>query len=688
MGTGKNILIIGGGYGGIAAAKKLAKKYKRDSDVTITLIDRYPFHTLMTELHEVAGHRVGPESVRVPYAKIFGASKINVVLDTIVSVDFAKKQARSAVKAYDYDYLVLGSGAEPEFFGIPGIKENSFTLWSFDDAMKLRYHIDDIFEKAVAEQDRAKRQKMLTFVVAGGGFTGIEMAGELLEWRDVMCAKWLIDKAEVRIVVVEALPHILPMLEEELREKVVRYMKRHGAELLVNTPIVGGDPGVVKLKDGSTLETGTFIWTAGVTGCAFADSLDLAKGPFGRNLENSGDGPPKRNRKGRLLVTDEIRSVDHPEVFPVGDNLWFIENEKPLPQIVETAVQTGETAAHNIIAGIEKGEAKKFKSNYHGFMVSVGGKYAVSNAMGIKLSGFFAMAMKHIVNLHYLIGVAGFNQCWEYIKHEFLDMKHGRSFIRGFGAYKTRGYWLLPLRLWLGLMWVFEGINKIGEGWLSWALGSKSGWMFSPGVVQSGAGAPGGDDLFGAADAAGDLFGGGEDLFGSAADAAGDLFGGDLFGSAAEAVSGATADVVSAASGTATSAFQGVWDLAKPIFDFNGVVATWFRTTFMDNIASHIPFQGFQLMVVLVEILIGLAMIGGLFTWWAAAASIVMCLVFTLSGMFAWNQVWFLFAGFLLLGGAGRAFGLDCWVVPLFKKWWNGTKFARRHYWYLDGPSK
>jgi NADH dehydrogenase len=685
MGKEKKILIVGGGYGGIAAAKKLAKKYKHHSDVTITLIDKHPFHTLMTELHEVAGHRVEPDSVRVPYAKIFGASKIKVVLDTVVSVDFKQKQARSAVRVYDYDYLVLGSGAEPEFFGIPGIKENSFTLWSFDDAMKLRYHIDDIFEKAVAEQDRVKRQKMLTFVVAGGGFTGIEMAGELLEWRDVMCAKWLIAKNEVHIVVVEALPNILPMLEEELREKVVYYMKRHGAELLVNTPIVGSEPGVVKLKDGSVLETGTFIWTAGVTGCAFAESLDLAKGPFGRNLESSGDGPPKRNRRGRLLVTDEIRSVDHPGVFPVGDNLWFIENEKPLPQIVETAVQTGETAAHNIIADIEGQEAKKFKSNFHGFMVSVGGKYAVSNAMGIKLSGFFAMAMKHIVNLHYLIGVAGFNQCWEYIKHEFLDMRHGRSFIRGFGAYKTRGYWILPIRLWLGLMWVFEGINKIGEGWLSWAQGSKSGWMFSSGVVQSGAEVVGGgEDLFGAAaDATGDLFGGGEDLFGAAADAAG-----DLFGSATDVVSGATADAVSAASGAVGSTFQGVWDLSKSIFDSNGVVATWFRTTFMDNFAAYLPFQIFQLMVVVVEILIGLAMIGGLFTWWAAAVSIVMCLVFTLSGMFAWNQVWFLFAGFLLLGGAGRAFGLDCWVVPLFKKWWNGTKFARRRHWYLDGPSK
>jgi NADH dehydrogenase len=679
---GKNILIVGGGYGGIAAAKELAKKYKRNGDISITLVDRHPFHTLMTELHEVAGHRVEPDSVRVSYAKIFGASKIKVSLDTITAIDFQKNEARSATRVYQYDYLVLGSGAEPEFFGIPGIKENSFTLWSFDDAMKLRYHLDDVFEKAVAEQDRVKRRKMLTFVVAGGGFTGIEMAGELLEWRDTMCAKWLIAKNEVRIAVVEALPNILPMLEEDLRDKVSWYMKQHGAELLINTAIVGAEPGLVKLKDGSTLETNTFIWTAGVTGCAFADSLDLAKGPFGRNLESSGDGPPKRNRKGRIMVTDEIRSLEHPNVFPVGDNLWFIENEKPLPQIVETAVQTGETAAHNIISAIEGSSAKKFKSNFHGFMVSVGGKYAVSNAMGIKLSGFFAMAMKHIVNLHYLIGVAGFNQCWEYIKHEFLDMRHGRSFIRGFGAYKTRGYWLLPIRLWLGLMWVFEGINKIGEGWLNWSQGSRSGWMFSPGVLQSGAEAVSGASAAWDAGAGADTAAAVDDLFGTA-EAAVDLFGSVDTGAATDAVSAATD-----ASGTVETAFNGVWDLSKSIFDVNGVVATWFRTTFMDGMASNIPFQLFQLMIVLVEIGIGLAMMGGLFTWWAAVVSIVMCLVFTLSGMFAWNQVWFLFAGFLLLGGAGRAFGLDCWVVPCFKKWWNGTRFARRRHWYLDGPSK
>ncbi|MDR1948906.1 MAG: FAD-dependent oxidoreductase [Spirochaetaceae bacterium] len=721
MENGKTaIVILGGGYGGLAAAKVLEKRYGRRRDITLTLIDRHPFHTLMTELHEVAGHRVEPDSVRVPYSKVFGASGVKVQLDTITAVDFDKKELHSESRSYSYDYLILGSGAEPEFFGINGIKENSFTLWAFDDAMKIRAHIDDVFEKALAEPNRIKRQRMLTFVVAGAGFTGIEMTGELLEWRDSMCTKWLLAKNEVKIIVVEALDTILPMLEEDLREKVDFYLKRHGVEILVNTPIVGAEPGLVRLKDGSALETNTFIWTAGVRGSCFADSLDLAKGPFGRDTNPGEEGKPRRNRPGRLLATDEIRSVDHPEVFPVGDNLWFIENEKPLPQIVETAVQTGKTAACNIIADIEKTPPQKFKSNFHGFMVSVGGKYAVSNAMGIRLSGFFAMAMKHLVNLHYLIGVAGFNQCWEYLKHEFLNNQTGRTFVRGFGSYRTRGYWLLPLRLWLGLMWFFEGINKIGEGWFSWKSGSKSGWMFSPGVRQAGVSAVAADVVGAAsesAEAGSPAVSGSADALaalaasggGAAAENGADALaalaasgGGAVAESGADALAalaasgGVAADAVSAASETAGDAvvaagdtvFHAVWDLTKPILRMDGPVATWFRTTFMDNMAAYIPFQFFQLMVVLAEMCIGLAMIGGLFTWWAAAASLVMCLIFTLSGMFAWNQVWFFFAGFLLLGGAGRAFGLDCWVVPVFKKWWNGTRFARRRHWYLDGPSK
>jgi NADH dehydrogenase len=237
-------------------------------------------------------------------------------------------------------------------------------------------------------------------------------------------------------------------------------------------------------------------------------------------------------------------------------------------------------------------------------------------------------------------------------------------------------------------MWVIEGVNKIGEGWLAWSTGSKSTWMFSPGVQQAGtaaaqavqsAAASGADAVAAASEWAGNAATAVVQTAQPAIDAA---------SAASEWAGDAAGNAVSAGAEAVARSFGKIWDLTKPIFNPQGLVATWFRTTFMDGLASHIPFQVFQLMVVGTEIAIGLALFGGLFTWWAAAASIVMCIVFTLSGMFAWDQVWFVFAAFLMLGGAGRAFGIDCWVVPFFKKWWNGTRFARKHYLYLDNPSK
>ena len=662
----KKILILGGGYGGVWAGKILEKRFRKNPDVQITLVDRKPFHTLMTELHEVAGWRTEPESVQGNFRKIFGAKRIDIALDEILTVDFKGKKAVGKARTYDFDYIVVGAGAEPEYFNIPGVKENSFSLWSFEDAMRIRHHIEDIFAKAAEETDPVIRKRMLTFVVAGAGCTGMEMIGELLEFRDAMCRKHYIDSADTSVVNIEALPSILPILEEPLRVRAEKYLQKMGCEILLNASISGAEAGKILLKDGKIIETDTFIWTCGVKGSSFAAGLELAKGERGR---------------GRLQVDAEMKSPDYPYAYVVGDNAFFLENGKPVPQIVEGAHQTAEVAAKNIIADIE-GDAHRhtFKSNFHGFMVSLGGRYGVANAGGMKSHGFIAMMMKHMINMYYLFNIAGINQVWEYAKHEFLDMKDRRSFIGGFVAYKTRGYWSLLLRMWLGLMWVMEGVNKIGEGWFAWGTGSKSGWMFSPGVKQAGI------KVVEGVSAASDAGAWAEPAVEAVSAASGAVaeVATEAVSAASGAAEGATAAVVE---GTA-KAFGKVWDLTKPIFDFNGGISTWFRTTFMDGIFAFLPYQGFQLMIVVMEIAIGLALFGGFFTWFAAVASIGMCVVFTLSGMFAWDQLWFVFAAILMLGGAGRSFGMDYWTVPMFKKWWNGTKFARKWHFYADDPTK
>lgn len=671
MSDPKKILILGGGYGGVKAGKILEKHFRKVTNVEITLVDMRPFHTLMTELHEVAGWRTEPESVQVSFKKIFGAKRINVVLDKIQKVDFEAKKAFGQAGEYAFDYIVVGVGAEPEFFGIPGAQENSFSLWSFEDAMKIRNHVEHMYLEAAKETDPAARKRMLTFIVAGAGFTGIELIGELLEYRDVMCRKLHIDPKEVRVVNIEALPSILPILEEPLRAKAEKYLAKKGCEILLGQAIVGVQPGKVILKNGTIEEAETFIWTCGVKGSSFAGSLALPMG--------------KRNR---IECDDTMRSSQYPNVYVVGDNAGLMmSNGKPMAQIVESAHFSAEAAAKNIIADIEGGEVHHFKPNYHGFMVSLGGRYGVANAGGIHSSGFIAMFMKHFINMFYLFTIAGFNQVWEYFKHEFLDIKNNRSFIGGFISYKVRGYWPLLLRMWLGLMWLFEGINKIGEGWLNFDKGSSSGWMFSPGVVQKGVQAAA--DAAGAASAAWQAESVAAATATTIAEAVSAASGAVTATTvAATSAASAAAEAVPEAAGAAAQAFHVVWDLAKPILSPTSGIVTWFRTTFMDGIFAYLPFSLFQIMIVGMEIAIGLALFGGCFTWLAAVASIGMCVIFTMSGMFAWNQLWFVFAAIVMMGGAGRAFGCDYWLVPPIKRWWNGTRFARDWHFYGDDPSK
>ncbi len=655
MGDKKLILILGGGYAGVWAGKILEKRFRNRDDVEIKLIDKRPFHTLMTELHEVAGWRADPESVQVSFRKIFGAKRIECIVDTIEKIDFEAKYAQSGSRRYPFDYIVIGTGAQPEFFGTPGVEENCLTLWSFDDAIRIRHHLETIFERAAAETSPEARRRLLTFVVAGAGFTGIEMAGELLEYRDTMCRKHYIDPSETRVVVIEALPTILPMLEAPLRQKAEAYLRKKGCELMISTPIVGAEAGKILVKGGSPIETATFIWTCGVKGTEFSAGLGLPMG--------------KRNH----IETDMgLHTKKYPFAFAVGDNAGLTIDGKPLAMIVESAHFSAEAAAGNIIADIDGGAPHEFKANYHGFMVSTGGRYGVANAGGMRTSGFFAMAMKHIINMYYLFRIAGINQVWEYFRHEFLEIKAGRSIIGGFFSYRIRGYWPLLLRLWLGISWLFEGINKIGQGWLAFSSGSKSGWMFSPGVVQAGI-KTATDATSAATEAAGTVAAAAAPVAAAVATAA------TSAASAAEAVVAAT---------PAPAAFHDIWDLTKPILDPQSGIVHWFKTTFMDGIFSHLSYTFFQSTVVVTEIGIGLIFLGGFFTWFGAVASIVLTLVFTFSGMFKWDQAWFFFAAIVMMGGGGRAFGLDYWSVPLFKKWWNGTRLARRSHLYTDDPTK
>ena len=463
----KNIVIIGAGYSGVHAAQKLAKKFKKDDSVSITLIDRHSYHTMMTELHEVAAHRVEPNDILFDLRKLFNRSKVKLVTDNVTHVDHEKKVVTTETGTFSYDYLVLGMGAEANDFGTPGVKENGFTLWSWEDAMKLRRHLEETVREAATVKDDAKRKAMLTFVVCGSGFTGIEMVGELYEWKVRLAKDNKIDPEDITLYVVEAAPTILNTLDRTDADKAEKYLVKKGVKILKSSAIVEVKPESILLKSGEEIPTHTLIWTAGIK--ANSDTKDYGM--------SSG-------RAGRLLVNEYMEAEGLKDTYVVGDLAYFEEEEgKPTPQIVEAAEQMGSTAAKNIIAEINGGEKTAFKGKYHGTMVSIGGRYGVANLSGIRLSGWLANFMKHIVNLYYLMTIHSGYYMWQYIKHEIFHTKDKRNIFRDVTTRYGNVIWTFPIRLYLAWFWIEEGGSKIwgatkwetkdlfsGLGWDSWVV--------------------------------------------------------------------------------------------------------------------------------------------------------------------------------------------------------------------------
>lgn len=208
-----NIVIVGAGYAGIASARYLAKTFKKQDDVTITLIDKNSFQTYMTELHEVAAGRVEPEAIKYDLQRIFKKyPKVQLVTDKVVAIDYERKQVQAEHQSLDFDYLILAMGGEANDFGTPGVKEHGFSLWSIEAAEALHYHILDACYRAMKEHDVAKRRALLTFTVIGAGFTGIEMIGELIDWVPILAKQFKLDVKDFSLKVVEAMPSILNMV--------------------------------------------------------------------------------------------------------------------------------------------------------------------------------------------------------------------------------------------------------------------------------------------------------------------------------------------------------------------------------------------------------------------------------------------------------------------------------------------
>ena len=678
------ILIIGAGYAGILTAKKLAKKFKKNDDVSVTIIDKNPFHTMLTELHEVAASRVDEDSIKISLKRVFAGRRVNVVLDTIESFDFDNKLVSGKNGKYDYDYLVLAAGSKPTFFGVPGAEEFSYKLWSYEDAVNLRTHINNCFRRAEAETDPAEKKKLLTFHVVGAGFTGVEMVGELAEYVPILCDKYEIDKKDVSIYNVDILTRTVPNLPEKLSSKVEKRLRKMGVTMMLNCGVVGIGPDFIETKkDGKVVKhaAGTVIWAAGI------ESSDITN-QAAKTLQSAA--------RGRIKLDSYLRSLDNDHVYVVGDNMLFTAEgeERPVPQMVENCEQSAAVAANNIYAAITgKGQMTAYKPSFHGMMVCVGGRYGVARVglpkFMFNLPSFLAMFAKHFINIIYFIQVLGWNKIFSYMKHEFFTIRNCRSFVGGHFSNRTPSFLLVALRIWLGAVWLFEGIMKIVEGWfnkpmLAGFFGGANTWYNN--ILNGAAGATEGTSgatSEGASAAAGAVAQAGKAV--------------------AEAVSSATTtggDVVADASnkiGTVILNFDFL-NLFKVIFVSGKSLA---HSTISDYafrldvplmnwsiykfILPHDSVQMFmQISIVIAEILIGLALIGGLFTTPASALSLILQVMFVCTTGLYLGTFWMIFAGIAVLIGAGRTFGLDYYVMPLLKRQWKKLPIVRKLYIYND----
>lgn len=388
----RRIAIVGGGYAGIKAGKTLDKIFRKDDLIEITLIDKNPYHTLMTRIHEVAGHSIEPARIKVDFQQIFAKSKVKIITDLIEEIDFADLRLKSVATTYKFDYLILAGGSSPNDLGIKGVKEYGKLLWSAQDAQNIRDHIEKMFILVSQEQD--KQKELMTFVVVGGGFTGVEMAGELGELRERFSNKYSINKDEVLIYNIEATPRILGRLKDEgLVKKVENRYTELGIRLLKESAIVEVTEDSIYLNNGRKIKTKTLIWGAGIKANHLVGRLDLAQG-----------------NSGRIKVNPYMQSLQYENVFLAGDNVHYQDETGFLPQTVEAAEQTGYTAAVNIASLILKKPLMRHKQNYHGSVVSVGSKYAVANILGIKLSGTPASLVKRLINHYYLLTILGINK--------------------------------------------------------------------------------------------------------------------------------------------------------------------------------------------------------------------------------------------------------------------------------------
>ena len=405
------VVIVGAGFGGLAAVRHLAK-----TPVRITVVDRNNYHSFLALVYQVAAAEVESTDIAYPVRSILRRKRnIEFVLAEVQGVDLDNKVLLTDGEPIPYDYLILSPGSAPNTFGVAGAKEHAFPLTSVPHALNLRNQILRCFEAAVHEPDPERRQAALTFVVVGGGPTGVEFAGALTELiRGPLVKDYrTLDVREMRVVLLEALDTLLPVLPDKLRTYATARLKKHGVDVRLKTPVERVTPDAVTLKDGTAIATHTVVWTAGVQG----------------DPRFQASGLPAA-RSGRVAVLPTLQVPDHPEAYVVGDLAYVPQDGgSAVPMVASGAVQEATVASFNILRQIRGEEPQPFRYKDPGLMVAIGRNAGVARLplpvirRTVTFTGFFAWAAWLAVHLVLLIGFRNrilvmFKWAWDYLFFE------------------------------------------------------------------------------------------------------------------------------------------------------------------------------------------------------------------------------------------------------------------------------
>jgi NADH:ubiquinone reductase (H+-translocating) len=417
-----HVVVVGAGFAGLSVVKGL-----KDADVDITIVDRRNHHLFVPLLYQVATAQLTPEHVAQPLRRILRNQKnVRVVFGVATDIDVERQELHlDSDRTLHYDHLVVAVGARDSYFGKDQWGSRAWGLKSLEDAERIRTRILLNFELAEKEKDPELRRQMLTYVLVGGGPTGVEMAGAIAELARFTVRQEYAnyDPGQTRIVLLEGMDRIFPMFPEKLSKAAQDDLEKLGVEVRTGAMVTDVDETGVVIGGEERIEAGTIIWAAGIQGARLTSALE---------------GIAELDRGKRVQVTPELFVPGHPEIFVIGDAASIPGPEgKPLPAVAPVAMQSGEHVAANILRSMRDEAYTRFIYKDRGSMATVGRNRAVATIGGMEFTGFFAWMLWAVVHILQLISFRNrlfvfFQWAWDYIGYN----RNSRILMDHTGDYK------------------------------------------------------------------------------------------------------------------------------------------------------------------------------------------------------------------------------------------------------------